>query len=196
MTAEGSWVSPLGAVAARLENVSRSSAVRLRELPFLTQLDVRLDPGGPAYDDVGAALGLRLPVEPGMSAAAGDVVVLWLGPDEWLVVAPPGSAATLIGRLGSSTGGRLASVVDVSAHRTTLQLEGDRAREVLASGCALDLHPRVFGDGHCAQTMLARANVVLLVRDVAAPCYWVLVRASFAAYLAEWLIDAATEYVA
>ncbi|MGW0201911.1 sarcosine oxidase subunit gamma family protein, partial [Nonomuraea sp. NPDC003201] len=61
-----------------------------------------------------------------------------------------------------------------------------------AHGCALDLHPRAFGPGRCAQTMLARAQVVLVPREDG---FLVLVRSSFAAYLAEWLLDAAAEYV-
>jgi sarcosine oxidase subunit gamma len=69
---------------------------------------------------------------------------------------------------------------------------GPRARDLLAHGCALDLHPRVFGPGRCAQTMLARAQVVLLPRP---DDFLVLVRSSFAAYLSEWLLDAATEYL-
>jgi sarcosine oxidase, subunit gamma len=82
--------------------------------------------------------------------------------------------------------------VDVSAQRTTLLVGGPRARDLLAHGCALDLHPSVFGPGSCAQTMLARAQVVLLSQQEG---FLVLVRSSFAAYLAEWLLDAATEYV-
>ena len=84
-----------------------------------------------------------------------------------------------------------ATVTDVSAQRTTLRLTGSRARDLLAKGCSLDLHPRVFGSG-CAQTMLARSQVVLVAR--ADGGFRVLVRSTFALYLAEWLLDAASEY--
>ncbi len=85
------------------------------------------------------------------------------------------------------------AVVDVSAQRTALRLSGPCAREVLQHGCPIDLHPRAFGPGRCAQTLLARAQVVLYQTDEA-PTYLILVRASFAEYLAEWLMDAMTEY--
>ena len=84
-----------------------------------------------------------------------------------------------------------ASVVDVSAQRTTLALSGPGVRDLLAGGCAIDLHPRVFGPGDCVQTELAHAPVVLLRRD---PGFWVFVRASFAAHLVDWLVDASVEY--
>jgi sarcosine oxidase subunit gamma len=82
-------------------------------------------------------------------------------------------------------------VADVSAQRTTLVIAGPCAHDLLAQGCTLDLHPRAFGDGSCAQTTLARAQVVLVGHG---PAYRVLVRASFAAYLADWLIDASLEF--
>jgi sarcosine oxidase subunit gamma len=84
-------------------------------------------------------------------------------------------------------------VTDVSAQRTTLELSAPRARDVLAKGCSLDLHPRAFGPGRCAQTDLGRANVVLHQVDEG-PTYELLVAGSLAAYLAAWLADAMEEY--
>ena len=83
-------------------------------------------------------------------------------------------------------------MVNVSANRTTIRLVGPQARDVLAHGCALDLHPRVFGAGQCAQTLLARAGVLLVADDDGA--FRILVRSSFARYLADWLLDASLEY--
>ncbi|GLW99873.1 sarcosine oxidase subunit gamma family protein [Microtetraspora sp. NBRC 16547] len=182
--------SPAAAFADRFDAASKGGALRLAELPFLTQVDIRVDPASPAAKDIGAALGMPLPVAPGTTVISGDVTVAWLGPDEWLVIGPEGYRFDL---LRKALGERHGSVVDVSAQRTTLLVAGPRARDLLAHGCALDLHPTVFGLGRCAQTMLARAQVVLLPRQDG---LLVLVRSSFAAYLAEWLLDAATEYLA
>lgn len=143
------------------------------EVPFLTQLNVRLDAEPPA--------------EPG-------VTLLRLGPDEWLAVGAPGEEQSLTARYESVPG---ASVVDVSAQRTTLELSGPGARGLLAMGCSLDLHPRVFAVGHCAQTTLAHTPVILVRRKPsvigAEPVFWLMVRASFAAHLAAWLIDASED---
>ena len=101
---------------------------------------------------------------------------IWLGPDEWLVL-----------------GGReedyaeLPAAVDVSANRVCLELSGDGAADVLARGCALDLHPSVFPPGRCAQTLVARAQVILWRTEDA---FRLLVRPSFADYLRAWLRDA------
>ena len=135
----------------------------LRELPFLAQIDVRLESADvEAREAVESVIG-PLPLEPNTVHGGADAAVLWLGPDEWLVVGPPDSEPALQSQLCDALGdhaGRIA-IVDVSANRTTLELGGPRTRELLEFGCPIDLHPRVFGPGRCAQTLLARANVLI-----------------------------------
>jgi sarcosine oxidase subunit gamma len=168
-----------GALAA-----ASGEAVALRELRFPAQVDVRAD--------AAAAAALGLPVEPGTTAARGERAVLWLGPDEWLVVGPDGDAEGIARDLQTGAGAGWVTTVDLSANRTVLELGGPRAREVLAKGCTLDLHPRGLEPGRCAQTALARAQVIL---EATAPdTFRIYVRGSFATYLATWLMDAMAEY--
>jgi sarcosine oxidase subunit gamma len=169
-------------------------AVRVTEVPRLAQVNLRLDAAGPAADAVGRALGVPLPVRPDTTTRTGERRVLWLGPDEWLVIDAPGTERDIVARLRSAVGAEPASIVDTSAARTTLLVAGRRAADLLSHGCALDLHPRSFPVGACAQTMLARAQIVL-VKLGAGPSYWLLVRPSYAGYLADWLLDAAGEYL-
>ena len=82
------------------------------------------------------------------------------------------------------------AITDVSAQRTAITIAGDGAEEVLLQGCSIDLHPSVSPAGACFQTLLAQAGVILVVRRPLVD-YRILVRASFAAYLAAWLVDAA-----
>jgi sarcosine oxidase subunit gamma len=152
--------------------------LRVAELPFRTQTNVR------AADPAGVDLGVPLPVVPGTSNRSGDTLVLWLGPDEWLVTDAPDAK-----QLSTVDG---AALVDVSAQRTTVLIEGECARDVLAHGCPLDLHPTAFPVGACAQSLLAHVPVVLV--RVAEDAYWVLVRASFARHVADWIDDASIEY--
>ncbi len=184
--------SPLGHLAVEL--AATPPGVGITERPFLTQFNLRVDPTGPASGSLEEVLGAALPTQPNTAVAAGDLTALWLGPDEWLVVAPEGRQETLEKALRRAIGTEPGAVVDLSAHRTTVELTGERAREVLTKGCSLDLHPAVFTPGSCAQVLLAQAPVLLLARDGDAPAYWLLVRASFATYVADWLLDACLEY--
>ena len=141
------------------------------------------------------AIGARPPTEPNTAVVSDDGTrhVLWLGPDEWLILGEPGTAPGARGAPSATRSATdAASVVDVSANRTTLSVSGPRARDLLAFGCSLDLDERRFKPGMCAQTLLARANVIIVpVGPAVEPAFRVLVRPSFAAYLAAWLTDAA-----
>ncbi|MEO5940214.1 MAG: sarcosine oxidase subunit gamma family protein, partial [Candidatus Limnocylindrales bacterium] len=137
----------------------------LRERPFLAQLDVRVDAADPVARGAIESVVGPLPLEPNTVNDRPDGAVLWLGPDEWLVVGPPGAAATLEAQLRDAiaTGApdAFVAIVDVSANRTTLDLAHADARAILSGGCPIDLHPRAFGQGQCAQTLVARAGVIL-----------------------------------
>ena len=183
--------SPLSAWQDTLAQLP--TGLQARELPFLTQLTLRLRPGSPAALAVEASLGITLP-GPLRAETSGDVQALWMGPDEWLLVAPDGRQDDLVARLRAAIGDEFATVTDVSAQRTTLALSGHLVRSVLAQGCAIDLDPRVTPVGSCLTTVLAQAPVTLVVRGEAASNVWLLVRSSFATYLATWLVDACTEY--
>ncbi len=97
----------------------------------------------------------------------------------------------MLKELDSQLAGTHSAAVDVSDALVAWQLGGDQMRRVLAKGCALDLHPRQFGPGRCAQTLLAHAGVTLICE--APDRMRLLCRTSFAAYTASWLADAAAE---
>lgn len=175
--------SPLGAVSLPDE---------LKELPFLTYVALQLDPdNAAAVAAAEAAIGEALPLVPNTVSGTGELSVLWLGPTEWLIVAPDGEEERIETALRSALASGTSSVVNVSANRTTLELRGPRARDILEAGCPIDLDARAFDAGQCAQTLVGRAGVILWQTEPApSPTYRLLVRPSFAAYLAAWLSDA------
>ena len=84
-------------------------------------------------------------------------------------------------------------MTDVSEARTTIAIAGPRARELLAKGTSIDLHPRVFRPGRCVQTGFAGANIILRQSDEV-PSFEILVLNSFAEHLWAWLEGGAREY--
>jgi sarcosine oxidase subunit gamma len=172
--------------------------VQITPLPFVAMTDIRVDPTGPTAAAVAEYLGVALPTTPSSYAESEVATAIWLGPDEWLITSPFRTPEQLetglreaVGAGGTEFDG---SVVDVSAQRTTVALRGEHARDLLAGGCALDLHPQVFGRGAAAQTLLGQAGVLLMALDDTGTHYQLVVRSSFAGYLTAWLLDAATEY--
>jgi sarcosine oxidase subunit gamma len=102
-------------------------------------------------------------------------------------------APDLMGRLRRALADRQPSIVDLSGSRTVIEIAGAHARTLLEKGCGLDLHPRAFGPGQCAQTLFARLPVII-DQLTAAPLYRLFVRRSSASWLSDWLLDAAQEF--
>jgi sarcosine oxidase subunit gamma len=106
---------------------------------------------------------------------------------------PAGQQDELKAKLYKAFTGVFSSVVDNTSGLTTLHITGDNAAALLATDCPLDLHPREFKAGQCAQTRLAKATMTLspLADETG---FEVIIRRSFADYLLLWLQDAAVAF--
>ncbi len=192
---ETKLTNPLAHMAQELATGSSGvDGAELAELCILALVNLRGDPEQPDFAGaVRQSLGLEPALQPNTFTRTADARCLWLGPDEWLIASESDAAAEIIVRLGAHLSGKHFSAVDVSAAYAMLQLSGRRAREVLAKACPLDLHPRVFRTGKCAQSNLARTQAILALESEA-PVFRILVRRSYCEYLAQWLLDAMGEY--
>jgi sarcosine oxidase, subunit gamma len=182
--------SPLADYKERFVALSAATRgdIAMREVPFVAQVNVRADPNDTGImKRLASTLGFALPMAPNTTTSQNDRRGLWLGPDEWLVLGPDGQQEALEQALRNGLNGTFGSIVDVSANRTQLEIRGPRAGELLARGIAIDLDARSFGPGRCAQTLLAKAQVILERRDESA--FLIYPRTSFASYVAEWLLD-------
>lgn len=154
----------------------------------LTLIDLRGDPQRAEFlADAQLAVGGALPLKPNTATRAPNCDVLWLGPDAWLLVS--GDTRKINESLAIDGG----SLTDVSHGRAVLRIKGPNVRELLAKSCGLDLHPRVFQAGHCAQTSLAHTGV-LLHRPHAGDEFELYCARSYAQHLWQWLSEAADEF--
>jgi sarcosine oxidase subunit gamma len=132
-----------------------------------------------------SALGVGLPLKPCTIRENSLVRVVWVGPDDWFIVGPPGQAEAIALRLREALSGLHHAVTDVSSGYTVLHLSGRPVRNVLAQGCPLDLHPRAFERGACAGSHFFKASMWLWQTEEA-PVYELLVVRSYMDYL--WLM--------
>jgi sarcosine oxidase, subunit gamma len=137
----------------------------------------------------GGVLGVDVPQQACRAASAGTHSCLWLGPDEWLVLAPTADGAALEARLNDALRELPHSLVDVSHRQVALALTGASATLLLAAGCPLDLDARAFPVGMCTRTMLAKAEIVLWRQ--APERFRLEVWRSFAPYVTQYLAEAA-----
>jgi sarcosine oxidase subunit gamma len=193
----GVWQeSPLvGAHALLKKHQATTSAVfRLSERPFLELVNLRGDTRDAAFmQAVESVIGCRPPEKANTFTRGNGYDMLWLGPDEWLVRSALAHDATqsapLQAKLGTAFAGVFASAADVGSGYTVLEISGSRVREVLARGCPLDLHPKLFGDGQCAQSHYFKASMTLL--PTGANSFDIVIRRSFADYFVKIMLDAA-----
>ncbi len=190
------------ALAGRSSDPAGDRDVSLGERLLPAAVNLRGDKDDPAFvEAVRQALGLDLPTAPNTTASNDDLALLWLGPDEWLAVrhdAAPDAEARLAAQLSSALGDLHAAVTAVGESLACISVAGPRARDVIAKGCPLDLHPGVFGGtGHCAQSHLSKTSITLYqVSDetTGGVAFNLYTRRSFSDYLWRWLEDAAREY--
>jgi sarcosine oxidase subunit gamma len=182
-----SALAHFGLNALATKNAGSNVGITLGEIAHRAIINIRGNANDAAFTAaVKTATGVDLPIVANTVTPAGDVRLIWLGPDEWWVVASDAHRAGLIDGLRQAFAGQHTNVTDVSESRTVIAMTGPAAREVLARGISLDLHPRAFGPGQCAQTSLSRTNVVLHQTDNA-PSYEIYVLKSFSDYLWRWL---------
>ncbi|WP_366655758.1 sarcosine oxidase subunit gamma family protein [Fodinicurvata sp. EGI_FJ10296] len=191
--------TPLDHVAA--VGSAADAAVTLAERPHIAKISLRGRPSDAQFmAAAGRVLDMVLPTDPlssvGTTGSYGTVAALNLGPDEWLITADPGVERNLTPALSDAFDGIHAAVVDVTENSTVLRLAGGRARDTLAKGMPLDIHDSRFPVGAVAQSLIAKADVILHRQEdsTGAPVFDIHVRRSFAAYLWQWLCDAGGEY--
>jgi sarcosine oxidase subunit gamma len=166
-----------------------AGGVAIAELTGLGRLSLR---GGPlALAAAGQAFGVPLPLEACRATEGEARAALWLGPDEQLLLVQQADWESVISALAARLAGMPHSLVDISQRQVALQVSGERAAELLNSGCPLDLHPQAFPPGMCTRTLFAKAPIVLW--RTAANTFHIEVWRSFARYLQQLLLESARE---
>ena len=125
----------------------------------------------------------------GQTGGYDGAVLLGIGPSIWLLVATERlqTKLTPIDDIGSA----FDVALDLSHAYACIELAGEKASELLAKGCVLDLHPRHFPTGACASTGIGGIRTIILRRP---DRFQVFVARSYAHALWHWLLDAGQEY--
>ena len=149
--------------------------------------------GGPAARAAASAAFGVPSAEIPCRANAHDVrAVLWLGPDEQLLLGPAEEASSLAASLELALAGIAHSLVDVSQRQIALQVSGPQASAILGTGCPLDLDAMEFPPGMCTRTLYCKADIILWRRS--ATEFHLEVWRSFSDYVLGCLREAAQDF--
>ena len=188
-------MSALEAQAGRLPNQmpqpeGKADVIVITDLSDCGKLNLRCKPTASSL--LIKYLGSPLPEAPNRVSKNGDRRILWLGPDEFLVLVKAGEEDTLSTIISSALAKQHHAITIVTDSLSCLQLDGPTVRDLLAKGCAIDLHPAKFTEGMCAQTLLTTVGVTIFCDGETS--LRLICRNSLLDYIIAWLKDAASEY--
>jgi heterotetrameric sarcosine oxidase gamma subunit len=163
-----------------------SPAVALRLAEPAIRLLIRAEMAAAA--NIGMALGVLLGTAPCRAVIVRERTALWLGPDEWLVLAPESDTT-----LAQTALAALGSVVDVSHAYVGIEVAGPRAAWCINAFNALDLDLSAFPVGACTRTLFRKVGIVLWRAE--AELFRIEAARSQAPYVWQCLQEAAREFV-
>lgn len=182
-------------VRSALAGVARlrgGATLTVAEQPGSTLLHLEGARQGTELGSVLSTLGLADIPAVGASGGRDGASLLGIGPSIWLLVMEPGTALPSTFAVAGPVGSAFVAAVDVSNAYTRIAITGPKADELLAKGCAIDLHPRRFPPDACA--VAALAGMRCIIWHVAQEAFEILVGRSYAVSLWEWLRDVTAEY--
>ena len=170
----------------------KNGGIVLHEAKLLGHLNLR----GNAKDaeflaGVQEALGVALPTSPCSSAKSELAQIMWLAPDEWLIVVASGSEYEIEKKLRSCLKGHFA-VSDISGAQTILELSGCNVIELMKKSTGYDLHLDSFPVGKVIGTTFAKAGAHIL--RVSENKFQLVIRRSFSDYIWLWIQQGSKEY--
>ena len=132
-----------------------------------------------------AAFGVAFSRDACRAETNGARAALWLGPDEYLLLATADDQAAVEADLSRELTGVPHSLVDISHRQVALEVSGPHAEWLLEAQCPLPLNLRDFPVGMCTRTGFSKAEIVLW--RTAPQAFHVEVWRSFSHYLVELL---------
>ena len=171
-------------------NAPDNTSISMREISERGMIDLRGSTADKKFMSAAkSALGVELPKVPRTSTAFGDVQVLWLSTDQWLVLTGRARVGALLSDLRKSFGSIHSLAVDVSDMRAIIRLDGEGVRETLMKGSTLDLISDDYSPGTVRRMRFA--EIAALLHVVEQNVIDIYVFRSYADYTWEFLIKAA-----
>jgi sarcosine oxidase subunit gamma len=171
-----------------------ATGVTIAELSITAAWNFQGDPARPPLADaLRSVLGIELPLAPNTVISAACLSALWIGPTSWLLVAQGASPLVDFAAKRDALNAEGGALFDLTASRVAWTVSGPHAASVLASGCPLDLHPRTFPAGSCAQSVLWHLDALIAKRDEV-PTFTVMVARSLARDAWHGLCESAAQY--
>lgn len=165
----------------------------LTEQPLRGMITIRADlADSAAANAISKACGVAIPATRRFEEA-GSTQLIWMSPDELLLLCDYAGAGETADALTKALGDRHHLVVDVSDARAIFRLEGGAAREVLAKGAPVDLARAAFGVGDVRRTRIGHVAAAFYQIGEGPDVFEIVCFRSYARYLWDWLVASSRE---
>ena len=146
-------------------NKNNYNGVTIEELSLSGKINIRGKSSDKEFmKNIGSALNLVLPIEPNVRIFNNNISIMWLGPNEWLVITPENEKDGIISLLESNLNPQKTAITDVSFNRTILRLEGEKVFTLLSKFLVANLEKILKTNFSVAQTIFIKIPV-LFVRN-------------------------------
>lgn len=184
--------SPLFYFTKKNKQLNAKAAVRFEEINEYAYYTLRGNTKCESFlKGIEHLLSLSLPLMPKTTASNDFMTIFWLSPDEWLVMIKKDMTSHFIDKINETLDGHFA-LVDISSGQTLLRISGEASLCVLVKSCRYDFSDENFAINYCVQTKFAKASAIIFRRDKAV--FDLIIRRSFAEYIAAVCLDAASEF--
>ena len=141
--------------------------------------------------NIGSVLNLVLPIEPNVRIYNNNISIMWLGPNEWLVITPENEKDKIISLLESKLNPEKTAITDVSFNRTVLRLEGKQVFTLLSKFLVANLEKILETNFSVAQTIFLKIPILFIRNntDKEATSLDLHLNRSHAKYVYELLVD-------
>ena len=139
-----------------------------------------------AQDRFSEVLGMDIPRVPNTVTVHDTYSVLWLGPEEWLLIVPESDEVRIASELSHDGADGWEAAIIVSDHYSIITIHGSETADVLAQACGIDTHPQKFSIGQCCRCAFARTTAIVRPLD-SQGTYELIVESSYVQYAKDWL---------
>ena len=169
------------------------NGISIKEIPFVGKLNLRGNQKDKDFlSNAGSILNTLIPLEPNTSNNNNDLTIIWLGPNEWLIlIDKQENYINLLTKLELKLDPKKTAVTDISENRTILQIKGKNLLKLLSKFMVLDLDKALKKESSVAQTIFVKIPILIIRNhnENEEPSVSIHVNRSHTKYLYNLLID-------
>ena len=144
------------------EAIKEYGGITFKEIAFAQKINIRGDSNNKEFMSLnGKILQAVLPTIPNTYTKIEKIKILWLGPNEWLIVDENQYNKDLISKL-ENINNEESNITDVSENRTIIRIHGKKLFTLLSKFLVLDLDKNLTNNSSVAQTLFVKVPIILV----------------------------------